>query len=173
MHSIGILTQYSLEWKNSFYKIIITGSVRSCQFDVLCSQWWKFNQNDNTSISVAFSLIRIALFFREDKLTHNKVSNRSQTYQTIQIYKWWDFVTHNFESVVADGLVSIQCQVICNHHDEVGWPVGLGKPPPNVSIGTPKPSNHTVFYFPNSVKQHLCHVYIISMWDKSATSMLF
>ena len=42
-----------LKWKCHFDEIFITGCTRSCQNDNFwCSQWWKFHQNENISISL-------------------------------------------------------------------------------------------------------------------------
>ena len=41
-----------------FDEIFITGCTKSCQNDNFrCSQWWKFHQNDNISVSVTQTLI--------------------------------------------------------------------------------------------------------------------
>ena len=47
------LTHNTLTRKCHLYEIFITGCTGSCHFDNFqCSQWWKFHQNDNSSISV-------------------------------------------------------------------------------------------------------------------------
>ena len=44
----------SLKWKcRPFDEIVITGCTGSCHFDNFqCSQWWKFRQNDDISVSM-------------------------------------------------------------------------------------------------------------------------
>ena len=41
-----------------FDEIFITGCTGSCHFDDFqCSQWWKFHQNEDISVSVEFNLL--------------------------------------------------------------------------------------------------------------------
>ena len=63
-----------------FDEIFITGCTGSCHFDnSQCSQWWKFHQNDNISVSV-LSLSDVSVHFLENawkgwpEIWHAKVS---------------------------------------------------------------------------------------------------
>ena len=53
---------HSLKRKCRFDEIFITGCTESCHNDNFqCSQWWKFHQNDNISISVFVLVIERTL----------------------------------------------------------------------------------------------------------------
>ena len=60
---ICIVTGNSLKRKcHHFDGIFITGCTGSCHFDNFqCSQWWKFCQNDNISVSVLGTHCKVAL----------------------------------------------------------------------------------------------------------------
>ena len=68
MRSSSVSLSSSLKRKcRHFDEILITGCTGSCHFDNFqCSQWWKFHQNEDISVSV----IRRSIIFTEHFLWH-------------------------------------------------------------------------------------------------------
>ena len=84
-------TEITLKQKcRHFDEIFITGCTESCQNDNFrCSQWLKFHQNDNISVSVNGSAILVHIGFGNDSLTTaNHYPNQKRS-KWIYLMEWF------------------------------------------------------------------------------------
>ena len=96
-HVVRVETRATLKRKcRHFDEILITGCTGSCHFDNFqCSQWWKFHQNEDISVSVNIKVLSILIFHAT--VTHICVQDLDYEFRYIYIYIYTYIYTYIFK----------------------------------------------------------------------------
>ena len=92
MENKSLLVQVTLKRKcRHFDEILITGCTGSCHFDNFqCSQWWKFHQNEDISVSVNIltSIRQLAIIWPDVAPVHWRINAPLGLYDAILPVYW-------------------------------------------------------------------------------------